>query len=112
MLVQLLHLIPERFLILCQHAQEWIFEIQVKWRKHSVALLASVSNLKEDQSVVALVVQQTLEAVLVVHCQEGNEINNNRKENRLTFEKVFFFYPHQSLLQEFAVNPQLLRPHL
>ena len=68
MLVQLLHLIPERILTFSQHAQEWIFEIQVRWRKHSVALLVLVSNLKEDQSAVVLVVQQTLEAVLAVHC--------------------------------------------
>ena len=52
----------------------------MKWRKHYVALLAVikmvllvlVSNRKEDQSAV----------VLVVHCQEGNEINHHRKENR------------------------------
>ena len=48
-----------------QHAQEWMFGVLVKLREHYVALLVSikivlmvlVSNLKEDQSAVVLVVQ-------------------------------------------------------
>jgi hypothetical protein len=80
MLVQLLHLIPKRFLTFNQHAQEWIFDVEAKLRKHYVTLLAVikyvllglVSNLKEDQSAF----------VLVVHCHERNEINHNREENR------------------------------
>ena len=82
MLVQLLHLILERFLTFSQHAQEWISEVEVKWRKHHVALLALVLDLKEDPSAVALVVHQALEAISTVHCQERNEINNHRKDNR------------------------------
>ena len=41
MLVQRLHLIPERFLTFSQHAPEWIFGVEVKWRKHYVALLGT-----------------------------------------------------------------------
>jgi hypothetical protein len=47
-----------------------------------VALLVLVSNLKEDHSAVILVVHQALDAVLAVHCQERNEINNHRNGNR------------------------------
>ena len=82
MLVHWLHLISERFLIFSQHAQEWIFGVSVKRRKHYVALLVLESNLKEDPSAVVLVVHQALEAVSAVHCSEINEINNHRKENR------------------------------
>jgi hypothetical protein len=79
MLVQLLHLISERYLIFSQHAQKWISVLQVKSRKYYVALLAAitmvllvvVSNRKEDRSAV----------VLAVHCQERNEINYQRKRN-------------------------------
>ena len=112
MLVQLLHLIPERFLTFSQHAQEWIFGVWVKLRKHYVALLVLVSNLKEDPSAVVLVVHQALEVVSAVHCQERNEINNHRKENRDWHSRKFFSFIHsQSLLQELEINHQLLRPH-
>jgi hypothetical protein len=82
MLVQLLNLIPERLLTFSQYTQEWIFGVEVKLRKHSVALLVLVSNLEENPSTVVLVVHQALEAVSTVHCQERNEINNHRKDNR------------------------------
>ena len=90
MLVQLRHLVPERFLIFCQHAQEWIFGVEVKWRKQHVALLGAiktvlsvlVSNLKKDQSAVVLVAHQALEVVSGVHCQERDAINHHRNENR------------------------------
>ena len=90
MLVQLLRLIPERFLTFSQHAQGWIFGVWVRLRKHYVALLVLVSNLKEDQSAVALVVHQALEMVSAAHCQERNEINNHRKENRHWHSREFF----------------------
>jgi hypothetical protein len=81
MLVQFLH--PEEgFLIFGQHAKEWMFGFEVKLRKYYMASLVIVSNLKEDQSAVVLVMQQALEAVSTVHCQEIDEINNNGKENR------------------------------
>jgi hypothetical protein len=51
-------------------------------RKHYVALLILGSNLKEDQYAAVLVVHQALEAVLAAHCEESEEINHNRKENR------------------------------
>ena len=106
MLVQLLHLLPERFRTVSQHALEWIFGVWVRWRKHYVVLLAaikivllvSVSNIKEDQSAV----------VLVVHYQDRNEINHNRKENRDWHSRKFlsnlFFYPYPSLIQESEIN--------
>ena len=112
MLVQLLHLIPERFLILFQHAQECIIGIYVKWRKHYVALLVLVPNLKEDQSAVVLVVHQALEAVSAVRCQERNEINNHRKEIRDGHSREFLsFVPTNLFFKEFETNHQLLRPH-
>ena len=89
MLVQFLYP-QERFLIFSQHAQECIFEVWVKWRKHCVALLVIVSNLKEDQSAVALSVYQALEAVPTMHFQERNEINNHRKENSDWHSRKFF----------------------
>ena len=89
MLVQLLHLIPEKFLIFRQHASEWILGVWVKLRKHYVALLVLVSNLNEDQSAVVLVVHQVLQGVSAVHCQERNEISNHRKENRCWHSRKF-----------------------
>ena len=97
MLVQLLHPISEGFLTSSQHAQEWILGVQVKWRKHYVALLVLVSNLNEDQSAVVLVVHQALEAVSAVHCQERNEINNHPKENRDWHSRKFFSFIHTNL---------------
>ena len=45
----------------------------------------------------------------------NNETSNNRKENRNSHSRKFlsssFFYSHQSVLQEFEVNHQLLRRH-
>ena len=114
MLVQLLHLIPKRFLTFSQRAPEWTFGVWGKLRTHHVALLALVSNLKEDQSAVVLVVHQTLEAVSAVHCQERNEINNHRKDRDCHSRKFLpssLLYSHSSLLQEFSVNRQRLRPH-
>ena len=115
MLVQWLHPIPEKFFTVSQLAQEWICGILVKWRKHYVALLVLVSNVKEDQSAVVIVVHQALEAVSAVHCQERNQIKNHRNVNRDRHSRKFlsnsFFYSHQSLLQELEINHQLLRPH-
>ena len=112
--VQLLHP-QEGFLIISQHAPEWIFGVEVKLRKHDVALLLLVPNLKEDQSAVVLVVYQVLESISAVHCQETNEINHNQKEIRDWHWREFlsssFFYSHQSRLQEFEINHQLLRSH-
>ena len=59
----------------------------MKLRKHDLALLPAIktvllallSNHKEVQSAVVLVVHQAISAV---HCQERNEINNNQKEIR------------------------------
>ena len=79
MIVQLLHLILERCLTFSQHAQEWIFGVWVKWRKHYVALLVLASNLKEDQSAIVPLVHHTLESVSAVHCQGRNEIKSHRK---------------------------------
>ena len=93
MLAQLLHLIPERFFTFCPHAQEWIFRVWVTLRKHCLVVLVIVSNLKEDQSVGALVVHQALEVVSAAHYQERNEINNHRNENRDWHSKEFFPVP-------------------
>ena len=82
MQVQLLHLILDSLLTFSQHGPEWIFGNEVKLLKEFVVLLVLVSNLKEHPSAVALVVHQALEAVSAVHCQERNEINSRRKENR------------------------------
>ena len=89
-IVQWLHLIPKRFLIFCQHAQEWIFVVGVKFRKHYVPLLVLVSNLKKDQSAVALVVRQTLEVVSSVHCQETNESTTIAKIKEIDIQESFF----------------------
>ena len=97
MLVQWLHLIPERFLTFSQHAQEWIFGIWVTWWQHYVALLVLVSNRKEDQSAAVLVVHQALEVVSVVHCAERDEINNYRKENRDGHSRKCFSFIHNNL---------------
>ena len=35
----------------------------------------------------------------------------SKRKQRLTFEKVFFFYPQQYLRQEFEINHQLLIPY-
>ena len=80
MLSQLLHLIPDRFLIFSQHAQEWIFRIEGKlFAAIKIVPLILVSNLRADQYAIVLVVYQALEVISAVHCQEGNEINNHRK---------------------------------
>ena len=114
MLFPMVHPIPERFLIISQHAQEWIVGVWVNLGNHYVALLIRVSNLKEDQSAVVLVVHQAQEAGSAVHCQERNEIENHRIENRDWHSREFlgcsFFYSHPCLLQEFERNHQLLRP--
>ena len=39
-------------------------------------------NLTKDQYAALLVVHQALEVGSAVHCQERNEINNHKKENR------------------------------
>ena len=86
--------------------------VGMKWSCKSIIwgclLLILVSNLKEDQSAVVLVVYQVLEVISAVHCQERNEINNNRKENTDRHSRKFlsssFVYSHQSLLQEFEIN--------
>jgi hypothetical protein len=57
------------------------------WRS---LLLVFVSNRKEDQSAVVLVVHEALDAVSAVHCKEGNEINNNRKETEVDIQESFF----------------------
>ena len=116
MLVQLLHLIPKRFLTFSQHAQKWIFRIQLKlFATRKIVLLVLVSNLQEDQSAAVFAVHQALEVVSAVQCQERNEINHNRKENGDWHSRKFlcssFFYSHQSLLQELEINDQLLRPY-
>ena len=115
MLVQLLHLIPEKWLTFSQHAAEWIFGVDVKLWKHYVALFVLVPNLKEDQSAVFLLVHQVLVVVSTVHRQERNQISNHRKENRAWHSRKFFpvlpFYSHQSLLRKLEINHQLLRPH-
>ena len=107
MLLQLLHP-QERFLIFCQHAQDWIFGVWVKLRKYYVALLVLVLNLEEDQSAVVLVVHQALEVVSAVHCQERNEINNHRNGDRDwptgKVSSSSFFYLHRSLLPELEIN--------
>ena len=59
MLVQLLRALEE-LLTFSQHAPEWIFGVKATLRKQYVVLLEFVSNLKEDQSAVVLVVQQAL----------------------------------------------------
>ena len=81
MLVQLLHP-QEWFLIICQHAQEWIFEGLSEVAKALCGAFGICINLKEVQSAVVLVVHRALEVVSAVHCQKRNEINNHRKENR------------------------------
>ena len=62
-------------------------------------------NLKEDQSVV----------VLVVHCQKEMKSTTIEKETEIyiygSLLPVFSFCPHQSLFQELEKNQQLLRPH-
>ena len=69
-------------------------------------------TLKVGQSAVVLAVHQALEAVSAVHCQERNEINNHRKENRdRHYRKKIFFYPQQYLLQELEINHHFLRWH-
>ena len=93
--------------------------LRCKWSSGSIMwrclLLILVSNLKEDQSAVVLVVHQALEVVPTVHCQGRNEINNHRNENRAWHSRKFcfssFFGSHRSLLHEFQINHQLLRRH-
>ena len=46
----------------------------------------------------------------VLSGKKWNQLQSKRKQ-RLTFEKVFFFYPHQSLLQDLEINHYPLRPH-
>ena len=113
MLVQLLHLIPERFLIFCQYAQEWMFEVWVKLRKQNVALMVLVLKLKEGQYAVVLAVHQALQVGSAVQCQERNETNNHWNENKDWHSREFlsssFSYSHQSPLEEFSVNHLLLK---
>ena len=49
-----------------------------------IVLLVLVSNLKEDQSAVAL----------VVHCQERNETNNHRNKTEIGIQESFFPVTH------------------
>ena len=93
MLVQLLHLIPTRFFTFSQHAQEWIFGVQVKWRQHYVALLVLVLNPKEDPS--ASCSRCTPGAGGGIGCAlSGKKWNQPplKREQRLTLKKVSFQY--------------------
>ena len=90
MLVQLLHLIPKRFLTFSQHAPERIFGVSVKLPTYYVALLAALKTVrwylyqisrKTSLQLFSLSTRRR-EVVSAMHCQERNDINNHRKENR------------------------------
>lgn len=100
MLFQLLHLIPTRFLIFCQYAQEWTCGVLVKLRKHYVVLLVPVANLKEDRSAFVVVVHQALEAASTVHCQNRNRINDTLKENRDWRSRKLFSFIHNNIFSK------------
>ena len=107
MLVQLLHLIPERFLTFNQHAQEWILGVWVKWRKHYAVLLALDTCIKSQgrpvcsRSRCAPGVGDGLSCAL--SGKKWNQQQTKRKQG-FTRNKVFFFYPQQHLLQALEIN--------
>ena len=110
MLVQLIRLIPERFLTFCQHAQDWIVGVWVKLRKRYVALL--VLNLNEGPSAVARVMHQALEAVSTVHGHERDEINNHRKGSRdWHSRKCFSFIYNNIFFKNWKSIINYFRPH-
>ena len=113
MLVQLLNLIPKKLLLFCQHAPEWISEVQLQSRKRYVALLAVDTCIKSQRRPVCSCSRCAPGAGDGIDCalsgKKWNEPQSTRNQ-RLTFKKVFFFYSHPSL-QEFEINHPLLRPH-
>ena len=115
MLVQLLHPIPKSFLTFSQHAQEWIVGVWVKWRKHYMALLAVGNCIKSQARPACSFSRWASGAGGDIGCAlNGKKWNQppSKGKQRLSFTNLFFFDPQQYFLQECAVNPQLLRPHL